>query len=199
MVVTGDPLFAVPLLLSSEDLVQFGAKEVFLCYKVHDDNQQYFNLVTDQCLSVNALFTAVAPKIDVITRVGIRAIDSNGECVSIVVEQDQCSVSIDGMQIIDTFSNADILVERSESEVFINVPNCGENPAIRLRCLSRNLGESQADLINLIIMRGQGIGGRRAHGLIGNVLLHFNSRSYCNCDKFHVFLIINVIDYSCVH
>ena len=106
---------------------------------------------------------------------------------------------IDGKQIIVTFSNAAILMERSESEVFINVPNCGENPAIRLRCLSRNLGESQADLINLIIMRGQGIGGRRAHGLIGNVLLHFNSCSYCNCGELHVFLIINVIDNLCVH
>ena len=41
---------------------------------------------------------------------------------------------IDGKQIIVTFSNADILMERSKRklDVFINVPNCGENPAIRL-------------------------------------------------------------------
>ncbi len=180
--VTGDPLFTIPLLLSGNDLSQIGSKEVFLCYEVHGDSKQHFNLVTDQCLSINALFTAVVPKIDVITSVGIQAINDKGDCVSILVERKDCSVSIGGEKMVDTFANAGIYVQRSDEEVFISVPNCGGNPAIRLRCISRNLGNSQGDLINLIIMRGQGIGGRRAHGLIGElivpVMIMFYSYSY---------------------
>ncbi len=128
----------------------------------------YFNLVTDECLSVNGLFSGVAPKIDVITRVGIRAIDSNGDCVSIVVDRDECSVSIDGTTISADYSHGDVSIQRSNERVLISVPNCGEPSTMRLRCTGRGLASGgSVDFINFIIMRGQGLEGRRAHGLIG--------------------------------
>ncbi len=171
---TGDPMFTVPLMVSEATLAQFKTNQLYLCYEVHGGNHMYFNLVTDECLSINGLFTAVTPKIDVVTRVGIRTIDSNGDCASIIVDRDGCSVNVDGLEISDEYSSGDVTIQRSSEVVVISAPNCEESVMIRLRCTGRDLSDSKGkvDYLNMVVMRGQDMEGRRAHGLIGEYSKH---------------------------
>lgn len=64
----GDPLYAVPLnvVQGLEDLTNTRnvLDSLHLCYEIHGISNQHFNLISDECINVNALYTTFEPATD---------------------------------------------------------------------------------------------------------------------------------------
>ena len=178
--VVGDPLFAVPLYLS--DPVDFGSGEesntVLLCYEIHGRPNQWFNLVTDECASVNAQYISITRGLNVINQITIRAIDDNSACRQIAVDIDGCSIELDGTSVNTSRYNHDgIRIRQYPRRLRIVVPNCAEQSLIMwITCESRALVDPftsevlNREILRFDVMRGLNFGHRDSHGLIGNIL-----------------------------
>ena len=177
----GDPLITVPILVSPQDLSIFNVSQLSLCYEVHGAAGSYFNLVTDQCTSVNGLYSSInESQALVITELGIRAVDESGTCKNIEVNVNGCEVFIDGMLLnASRYRSNGISVRRAANRVRISVPNCNDLTLVMWAvCTTAELrNPSTGDLISgeavdFHIMRGLNFGHSDAHGLIGK---HRNS------------------------
>ena len=126
--VIGDPLMTVPLYVQDKtSIMALGEDDlVHLCFEVHGRPDAYFNLVSDNCVSVNARYVQVRPRenINIINSIAVRAVDSEGMCHNISVDLEQCRASVDGVQLDGMYSCADISVRKYPSRVRIAVPNC---------------------------------------------------------------------------
>ena len=76
-----------------------GSNRVSLCYEIHGSPSRWFNLVTDECTSVNAYYTNLTDIDNIIEQVAIRAIDDAGNCREILVDRDGCSNTLDGVTV----------------------------------------------------------------------------------------------------
>ena len=182
--VIGDPLLTAPVLVEQSDLVQLGVERLSLCYEVHGQPREYFNFVTDDCASVNAHYIDVAAHLNVIDRVGIRAVESGGErqCRNISVDLNGCSAMIDGRPLNQStrYNFRGIRVRQYPRRVRVAVPNCNElSLVIWVICQNNTLddhingGKITAEMIKIAVMRGLNFGHRNAHGLLGKVdLVH---------------------------
>lgn len=123
--VVGDPLFTVPLYIPNITL-SLGLKEAALCFEIHGDHDQYFNLVSDQCVSVNSHYVAVDRFWNIIDEVAIRAVDNGGTCRNIHVSLDECAATIDGLPVTSRmqFNGIRIYPAGIGRRVRISVPNC---------------------------------------------------------------------------
>lgn len=72
--VIADPQFTITLLNDSGHS---------LCYEIHGDSDNYYNLISDTCLSVNAHFTAINSVRNAMSKIGIRAVSETGGCVDV--------------------------------------------------------------------------------------------------------------------
>ena len=74
--ITGDPLYEVPIIVDEE------GNKLFLCYEVQGQANQHFNLISDTCVSVNALYSPMInpSKGNIISKIGILAEDNSGTC-----------------------------------------------------------------------------------------------------------------------
>ena len=173
--IIGDPLFAVPLQLSEPVDFELGDNppdRVLLCYEIHGRANQWFNLVTDECTSVNAHYINVTDYLNVINRIAVRAIDDNGACRQIAVDVNGCSIELDGMPLnLSRYSHDGIRIRKYPQRVRILVPNCAEQSLIMwITCESRDLEDRNTELLRFDVMRGLNLGHRDSHGLIGNLI-----------------------------
>ena len=84
----GDPLYAVP----------FRPDHTSLCYEVHSEANQNFNLISDSCTNVNAYYgQGNREDYNVITAIGVYAVGTEG-CHRIQVNVD-CSYQFDGVTV----------------------------------------------------------------------------------------------------
>ena len=143
-----------------------------LCYEIHGDANQWFNLVTDNCTNVNALYTPLDDKLNVITKIGVKAVDEDNKCVEILVDRDQCSVSIDDVDLgMESYSSGNISVRKYSNRARISVPNCNDiNLIMWVICEERKLPSSNVtgEMLKFVVLRGLNY-GRRAHGLLGKL------------------------------
>ena len=143
-----------------------------LCYEIHGDADQWFNLVTDSCTTVNALYTPLNDRLNVITKIGVKAVDDDNKCVEILVDRSQCSVSVDGTVLgMESYSSGNINVRRYSKRARISVPNCNDiNLIMWVICEQRTLPNSNVagDMLKFVVLRGLNY-GRRAHGLLGKL------------------------------
>ena len=170
----------VPILVRDEDLAMLGADRVSLCYEIHGRSDANFNLVTDQCATVNAHYDDLTSYLNVIDQVGVRAVDDSGVCRNIQVDVDGCTAAVDGVPLAEggRFSNGGISVRRYSNRVRISVPNCNELSLVMwVICETRTLedpfgGDNSitGDMIKFVVMRGLNFGHRMAHGLLGKWL-----------------------------
>ena len=146
-----------------------------MCYQVQGDNYTYFNLISDNCTSVNAFYVAAEePPDNVIKVIGVVATDSIGVCHYIRVEviEGRCDAHIDGQALLNNNRMIDgVNVKHKNSLVQIGVPNCA-TPDKRLvmwvHCQKLLIGNHEQYLIKYIIYRG--LRDRtNAHGLIGEL------------------------------
>ena len=100
---------------STRMLLGLGEGEhVSLCYEVHGEANESFNLVSDMCVSVNAHYMAVRSDMDinVIDTIGVRAVDNDDQCRNIQVDLDGCRASVDGVEITMPYRMAGISVRK---------------------------------------------------------------------------------------
>ena len=173
--VIGDPLFIVPILVSDEDQLAIGSDRISLCYEIHGESSQWFNLVTDECTSVNAYYTNLTDFLNVIERVAIRAADDNGNCREIEVDLDGCSTTLDGTALTTSrYEAGGIRIRQYPRRVRVAVPNCAELSLIMwITCETRTLqnpftgDDIVGDMIRFDVLRGLNFGHSDSHGLIG--------------------------------
>ena len=189
--VIGDPLITVPVLVQGSDLAQLGdggVERLSLCYEVHGRPREYFNFVTDDCASVNAHYIDLTAHLNVIDRVGIRAVESggNGQCRDISVDLSGCSAMIDGRPLNQSvrYNVRGIRVRQYPRRVRVAVPNCNDlSLVIWVICQNNTIddringGKITAEMIKIAVMRGLNFGHRNAHGILGKAnLVHCSLR-----------------------
>ena len=175
---TGDPLMTVPIF--DDPMVMPGDPISSLCYEVHGEANAYFNLISDECTSVNAFYQAVStpsPNIDlnVVTQIGVRAVGDSSTCWNIQVNLDgMCSVSVDGGPVpAVTFDGISVKRYVNSSRVRISVPNCGDTMLVMwVFCKDGRVEDPvtweffDISFIRYVVMRGLNL-DEKSHGLIG--------------------------------
>ena len=166
--IIGDPLFTVPLNIPSA--TPTGLTNPHLCFEIHGERESVFNLISDQCTSVNGLFSAMAPPHtgNIISTVAITAVDHHGNCVEIEVSlQSQCTPVVskaDGtVSSSSQYSMSGVSVRRYQQGVRVAVPNCNNTPLV-LWILCEEIRNTS--MIKFIISRGVNL-RPTSHGLLG--------------------------------
>ena len=151
--IIGDPLFTVTLPQENE----------FMCYEVHGRAGKYFNLISDSCLSVNALFAQLPmnERINRMSEIGITAVNTDNECVDIKISIDGCSGELVGQgNITSTYQDKGISIRSYPRRWRVSVPNCASTQAVLwIFCDSM-------DMLRLHIARGNNL-AVSSHGLLG--------------------------------
>ena len=176
--VIGNTLYTVPILVSEEQLQNLQVDKLSLCYEVLGDSGQWFNLVTDECASVNTHYVALSESLNVMNSIGVRAVDNDNRCVNIGVDVNECAAIVNGANLnsMGRYSAAGVNVRRYRNRVRISVPNCAERTLVMWQICERRTfddpgqpgADITADIIKFVVMRGHNFGHRKAHGLLGN-------------------------------
>lgn len=186
-----DPLFKIPVHIDQELIDQNPAlAEACLCYEVHGRDNTTFNLLSDTCTSVNAHYTSMTNPAagNIISAIGVTAIDQNGACHEIEANIDQCSVTVDG-NLLDSYKNAGITVIQYQGRVKIAVPNCGKAELV-LWFICKTV--HNAIISEFIIARGVNL-QPTSHGLVGKINKIW-LKSYNNF--IHYILYRSILEYS---
>ena len=182
--IIGDPLFSVPISVPINQLQLLNVSKFFLCYEVYGESEQWFNLVTDECVTINAHYTAVNEGINVINEIGVRAVDDKSQCVNIhvYINQTECTADINGnnLRLKQKYSSGGVTVKRYTSRVRVSVPNCADITLVMWILCKQifvlddpNMPGSQSrepSMLKFVIMRGLNIGHEIVHGLLGEWL-----------------------------
>ena len=144
-----------------------------LCFEVHGARDRIFNLISDRCTSVNALFTAMPPPLsgNIINTVGITTVDYRGTCVEIEVSlETQCIPVIRGADGIvsssSRYSLDGVSVRRHRQGVRVAVPNCENTPLVLWILCKENRNIS---MVKFVISRGVNL-RPTSHGLLGKLV-----------------------------
>ena len=155
----GGALFTVPLFTNS-------SVPLSLCYEIYGSAGTIFNLISDRCASVNALYTAmsVPENGNIITSVGIMAVDNAEQCIGVTIAvANQCvpvlTIGSATQTLTSTYSRQGVTVRRSLQRVRVSVPNC-ENVQLVMWAVCEGEG------VRLMITRGLNLRST-SHGLIG--------------------------------
>ena len=146
-----------------------------LCYEVHGDNDTYFNMISDQCLSVNAHY--IAPDrnipINVINEVAVVAGNKSikNNIVRISVSVVGCVATVGGSEVGVRYISPGVRVRRTASRVRIAVSSCrNESVVLWVVCGRQNVNVGsisvETDTIRLIVARGYSLSDT-SHGLVG--------------------------------
>ena len=183
--VIGDPLMMVPILASDDVLRELNAASLSLCFEIHGYGDEVYNLVTSECVTINAHYTGLTHYLNIIDKIGVRAVDETGVCRNIQVDVDGCTVSVDGVPLSTSLSSGGIIVRKSADRVHISVPNCNNVSLVMwVFCETHTLedpfgsGEVTGNMLKFVVMRGLNFGHRLSHGLLGNYL-------YCLVCNWH--------------
>ena len=164
--VRGDPLFSIPL--PSKYINDTELQSIQLCFEIHGESGNHYNLVSDECTSVTAEYSqgVVDSSLNVITKMGVKTQGSNGTCHTIELDLGKCSAYLDGIYInkTSTVSVNGITMTSRRQRVRVSVPNCDRNKRLTMWmiCTKRH-GE---DMLELVVARADGL-KPAAHGLIG--------------------------------
>ena len=169
-------VMSVPLDIDPS-LLGLTANTLSLCYQIHGKAEKYFNLLSDQCVSVNAHVIQPHSDIDsnVMDQIGVRAIGNNGSCYNIMMNHHDCSVHINGQQLSDNtdFQEEDIVVKQyatsigQPQSVQISVPNCDSGSIdIFISCTYYNIQNMATEILQFGSTRGEVL-AEPPHGLIG--------------------------------
>lgn len=156
--------------MATEQLQALNLPRLSLCYEIHGKSGQWFNLVTDECATVNAHYFGLSPSLNIIDEIGVRAVDVNNMCVNIRVNVSGCTAEVNGvpLNLMQRYSAGGINVRRFNNRVRISVPNCNELTLVMWTvCEMRTIVEIPTKMIKFVVMRGLNFGHRAAHGLLG--------------------------------
>ena len=173
--VIGDPLFTVPLYdtQGSTPILEKASKSSppALCFEVHGASNKFFNLVSDRCTTINALFAPmnVPENGNIIYSVGIRSVDRTGQCVDITVGlENGCipRISTNHSSAVETerYSSQGVSVSMHQGDrARVSVPNCENLQLVMWVICERVNGQ---EMIKFVITRGINL-RPTSHGLLG--------------------------------
>ena len=155
-------------------LQSVGLDSASLCYEIHGEDDQYFNLVSDCCTSVNAHYVSINDYLNVVDEVAIRVVDDIGQCRNIRIDLEGCSASIDGMTISSPYRAFGVTVRPYQGRVRISTPNCDSDITLVMWTICQNntiidpftYVPFRAQMIKFVIARGINL-NESSHGLIG--------------------------------
>jgi len=138
-----------------------------LCYSIDGRPNHYFNLVSDKCVSVNSYNIPAqrANYFNVISKIGITAVDRDGNCQNIEIHQEDCAATVEAIPLTNgvMYNVAGISVKQRRNGYRISVPNCDQgNVVMWVFCKTI----PQADILKFIVARGNGL-MPTSHGLVG--------------------------------
>ena len=158
---------------------------VSLCYQVHGEEDKFYNLVSDDCVSINAHVTQPISGVNshVMDKIGIRAIGNNGTCYNISINRESCAVAVNGEPIatnaqfeeegVTVFN--DRMIARNPNVIHISVPNCERAlfDMINITCTEYNMRVSRRETEEVEVLElttTRGISPiEAAQGLVGKV------------------------------
>lgn len=167
--VIGDPLLNVPLYSEDDAMPASSRDHPSLCFEIHGAANRAFNLVSDRCTSVNALYSpmTVPDNRNIISAVGVKAVDTHGQCVEITVRlEDDCTpeISSDGRTFTSSrYALRGVSMRQYGRRVRISVPNCEKNKLSMWVICDRY---RRQDMIKFVITRGVNL-RPTSHGLLG--------------------------------
>ena len=164
--VIGDPLYEVPLnMISNGTFPQVTS----LCYEIHGEAGQIFNLISDGCVQVNANYSAmdIAENGNIISQIGILAYDNTDSCIEILVDVNDCVPVVNGVPYNNTVYDMNgVSARRRNNRARITVPNCDnrlfDNLVFWVVC--QDMGGQK--MIKFQVARGSGL-IPDSHGLLG--------------------------------
>jgi len=151
-----------------------------LCYSIDGRPNRYFNLVSDKCLSANA-YNIPAQRADyfnVIIKIGITAVDRDGNCQNIEIDQEDCIATVGSTPVTSEvmYNVAGISVRRRRNGYRISVPNC-EPGSVVMWVFCKTIPE--ADMLKFIVARGNSL-MPTSHGLVGKIpIIYIYSSKMC--------------------
>ena len=162
------PQYRVPVASVEVEL----PKRMSLCYEVQGQVNQTFNLISDTCVSVNALYSPTTSEGTSISKIGVLAKDNGGRCQEIEVDLAECEVRVNGQVVKSTYKQDGVDVRhRSNGRVRIAVPNCKDVSVVMwLYCN----GTEEQPIFPFEITKGNSL-GNTSHGLVGMCSTHHTS------------------------
>ena len=147
-----------------------------MCYQVDGEANKFLNLISDNCVSVNAHYVAAEdPTQTVIKAIGVVATDRANRCHYVnvsVIEDGTCEAMVDGVELVnDSIVMYGFAVKHRNKLVRIDAPNCGlgsEHLVMWVHCQKVLVNGMPQTLIKFIINRGL-CQRPSAHGLIGRL------------------------------
>eukprot|EP00731_Ephydatia_muelleri_P010849 Em0005g1435a len=184
--VVADPLISVRLALPSE------LSTASLCYEFHGLADKYFNLLSNNCTSINAHYAAAPahPTVNIVDEIAIRTADLADHCVDISVNLG-CAVSVNGVRAEpnQVYSMSGVKVTQyGGAEVQVSVPGCrgGQSLGVQVYCQSGTLfdvqdgGRFTTRTMKVVVRHSLSVaGGGGSHGLLGQFWnIHANMQNY---------------------
>ena len=154
-----------------------------MCYEVHGTANDFYNIISDICTSVNAHFTQhpVGDHLNRISSIGIHAVtgDNATLCVDIQIDLVGCTASIGGTAISVLKTVGNIRVKKYNNRWRVSVPNCERPHAVMwITC--------DQDMLRFDVVRGSNL-RPSSHGLLGKSLCRiaiYTNLSIGDCTKF---------------
>lgn len=139
-----------------------------LCYEIHGRANSFFNLVSDQCVSITAEYLQAVnnSRLNVIGKIGVLAVDNNGDCQRITVNGNGCVASVGATAVTQgtPYNNSGIRVRMNRRHYRIAVPNCElQDLVVWAICEDQNS-------LKFVITRGFNL-QPTSHGLVGELYL----------------------------
>ena len=165
--VIGDPLYEVPMnMISPNDTFP---EVTSLCYEIHGEAGQVFNLISDGCVQVNANYSSmnIPANGNIISQIGVLAYDTAGGCAFIMVDVNDCIPVVNGVPYNDTVYDMNgVTARRRNGRARITVPNCdGEADDLVFWVVCQDIAGQR--MIKFQVLRGSAL-QPDSHGLIGN-------------------------------
>ena len=174
-------MYTVPLQISPEMMAENpDIANISLCYEIHGRANNFFNLVSDWCVSITAEYhqSVNNSRLNFIGRIGVLAVDNNGDCQRITVDGNGCVASVGGTAVTQAapYNNSGIRVRMNKRYYRIAVPNCElQDLVVWAICENQNA-------LKFVITRGFNL-QPTSHGLVGE--LYTTNYGYI----FHVILL----------
>ena len=137
-----------------------------LCYGMHGSPDEFYNIISDTCTSVNVHFTQHPVQNDEnrISSIGIHAAtgDAFPPCADIQIDLVGCRASINNITINGSYITGNIRVKRFSNGWKVFVPNCERPHAVMwITC--------EEDMLQFNVCRASNLSST-SHGLLGKVI-----------------------------
>ena len=162
-------MFTVPINARSDN---FTPGSVSLCYEIHGEDGQFFNLISDSCLSVNAHYSRphLSIPVNVMDQIAVVATNNDGENVNISINH-QCRAQVNGIDLAYFNSSGVVLAVVGPSQVIVTAGNCNDEAVVMsVTCERSDIGNGDntliTDMLRFSVYRGLAL-RESSHGLLG--------------------------------